>query len=440
MDKLWYILEDNNQFGPFNEQDLQGMFKKQKISRETTLIKRGFSEPILVRDLIKKPRTIVKPKVVPKETPRVIKESFKRATPPPPPKIEKKAPKAKITKPATSKRSIIKPLGLLASFALMCTFFYFGAKTVITNQSFQLERPKDVRPKTFYKAKNQLKNAFDNKDHQWKFIASKDLKNLYLMSSLPGTQSVRAKFTSIENKILGNQPIEFITNIDLKDNLAEIKELNFSKGSEIIPGAYKVELEVLKNNLSPWQKLLLDDYTVKKTASVDLILKFHSKKTYSKELAKFQKLQKRRDNAFVQDIKMKYETLLSIANRISDNLDKAKKGPLSKPQVEFRKNYFLQDYQMKYGTFFSNFVIENEKKFKDLTNSTDELKTGIIAHYSTLSSIARSLGMISIDAIDNFAKLAQNRDIFDPIQKRYEAIITTCKNKIDKLENIDLKQ
>lgn len=453
MNKLWYILKEENQFGPFDEQDLQRMFKANKILHNTTLIRRGLKSPIAVSDLVRKSRRS-RTRAVANAPPSdgrtnafyefpYEKGTGEIKTAPSTPSLRRKIiPNEQasmdqlslIRKKVKNKKPLLYLLGIFS-------FIFFSlatVKSIIVSNSFDMERPKNVRPKLFTSYKKKLHDAYKNQEHQWDFLYSKDLKEIYLGSSLPGIQDVKIIFKSIDNKILSKKPVVFKSKITIEKNLAHLKELNFVEGDKIIPGAYEVSIILNKHRLSFWQKMFLEDIKVKEHYQTNILLSFHSKSSYLKELKKFQQLQRRKNNSFVQDIKMKYETLLTIADRISKNLENAKNGSRNAPQVEHMKNFFLQDYQLKYGTFFSNFVIENERRFKDLTNSSDELKTGIVAHYSNLSSMARSLGMISIDAIDSFTTLTTSKEAFSPVLERYQQIMTTCKAKIDKLENIDI--
>ena len=99
------------------------------------------------------------------------------------------------------------------------------------------------------------------------------------------------------------------------------------------------------------------------------------------------------------------------------------------------KNDFLKGYQNKYGAFFSNFMVENEAKFKELTAKANNLNSSMIAHYSFLSSVAKNLGIISVDALDGFQQLPNSRAVFDSVLERYHAIIEQCKKKLNSIEN-----
>ncbi len=435
--KKYYIQINGNVFGPYEEKKLHQMFKKGLVSNQTLVKRSGDVSFISLSHFIK--------------TSEDKTEVYQ--TPPP---QEKEAFPYQVNADATASHLFTSKMSgnpiqdgieefkkffstfkyyriLLIPFILASLFFV--SKILYFKNSYRTNKPNFVKHTSFQKFNNELRTNFENKNHVWKFLVSSDLRNTWIASSLPGKHKAKVSFTSLPSKILSHDKIEAETEINLYSNTQEIKEWTFNKGEKFVPGFYKVKISLENRDLSFWDRTFLPSFSEKKEYETNLLIGSASKKNFMKSLKDFLKKTVKMNFTEIQEIEMKYQTLNSITKQLSDQVGTLK-VPKSSKELSRIRSQFLKKYQNEYGSFFTSFVIENEKIYKKKTSKFARKKSPFATHYKEMSKIAAKIGKISAEAIDKFNRKGVQTSDFAKSASKYKSVINMTDTQLKKIKKI----
>jgi hypothetical protein len=319
-------------------------------------------------------------------------------------------------------------LSVLIPICLILVYFSFQQNTI------EINKPQGVRHDHFRNFSKSIQKM--KKNTGWSFLQSKDFKKIWVGTNYPGTLKLELSFKSEPEKVLSIHPIQFKVETYLNEHISEVKDLRFLKGEKIIPGFYTVEIRVLENYMSFWEKIFSQSIRIdkKKTYKSHILLMANSKKQFLTDLKKFKKAESMSDYTFLTDIKQKYHTLIVISKNLSKKIAQLKdfKSPA---QLNQSVEHFTELYRKDFGSFFTSFVVENDQKFKELTQSSTQIKTKIVAHYSWLSRIAKKLGIISADFFGDYKKILSDPNFVIKTLKDYNNIISLCDKRLTRLES-----
>ncbi len=434
--KKYYVKINGNVFGPYEEKNLHSMFNKNQLSSESLVKRSGDAQFIALSHFIKSAN----------EKTEVFHHQSNTSE-------EKQAFPYQVNSDATAshlftsnmsgnpvKDSIQSIKDYFASFTYYKILFlpfilvacFFLAKVLYFKSSFQVNKPNFMKYSSFQKFEKDLKTHFQNKDHVWKFLVSTDLKKTWVGSSLPGHHLARIKFQSIPYKILSHVPVKAHTETKLYKNNKEIKEWIFEKGEKFHPGFYKVQVTLLKRDLSMWDKLFLPEFEIKKTYETKLLIGSSSKKVFMKDLKGFLKKSVTMNFSEIQEIEMKYQTLNSITKQIASSINEMKIPKSSKKLKEIRSK-FISKYQKEFGSFFTNFVIENNQIYQK-KNAITHKKSPFTKHYKTMSKIAAEIGKISADTISQLKSKSPSKNKLQSSVKLYESVMKSTNKQLSTLD------
>lgn len=330
------------------------------------------------------------------------------------------------------RKKTIKTIGLTAILIISLSSFFLYFR--FSDSKLEIKRPKGVHAKKFNTFKKKLSRLNKKNVQGWEFIQSKDLKKTWVGTNSRGTYKVELVFTSIPQKILSQNKIVFTSTMYVDKHISELKEINFEQGKKLIPGYYQVDIRVLEKISSFWEKLFIDKVQKKTKFEYKVLLNSESPQIFSKTLKNYFQQESRNQNAFLSDIREKYQTLIVISKDLSSKISDLNKQT-GNGDLKNNIKRFTDLYREQFGTFFTRFVVENDQKFKDLTQSSVETKTKIVAHYSWLSRIAKKLGVISADFFGDYRKILSEPKSLEAIVKKYNDIIAVCDRRLKRLSN-----
>lgn len=123
---------------------------------------------------------------------------------------------------------------------------------------------------------------------------------------------------------------------------------------------------------------------------------------FNKTLDKFLKSQAQNDIYFWEELSQKYRTIKAITTQIKDSINNI--FELNKDNWDNNVREYEQIYLRKYGTYFTNFVIENEEAYARYKKQDFSNKVEVISHYNRLNSIAKDIGKVSVEALSRLKK------------------------------------
>ncbi len=106
---------------------------------------------------------------------------------------------------------------------------------------------------------------------------------------------------------------------------------------------------------------------------------------------------------FGKSLEQKYLTVKAITKSIRESALEVFEG---EGEWEDKVQAFAQNYTQKYGSFFTSFVIQNEKSYEELEQKDFPDKVSVISYYTRLSRMAKRFGGETMNALDEMQKLS----------------------------------
>jgi hypothetical protein len=439
MEKSWYIVVRENHFGPYHVAEIEELLGQNKINENTQLFDQKTQKKIFVKNVFPSAQTEIKKQLTQSaiSAGRERREKIYQKTPQPFKSTEQTL--VSISYAEKPKRSIdfsgaIKNIRANAqtllnqpwwnyfkqviALALLVAMFptYYG----IQNHRLNLSRPSGMSEKDFVRFQSIVKDK-EMKRGYWKLLFSKDFKQLWLGTNIPGKLTLQMKIQGKPGSVLSKTPIEAVTTVTIEKNLASLESLFFSQGTKIVPGQYQVTLALMEHKQTLWNVIFDPQKKYQQSYQTDILVGVENKNSLQKLAKEFFFDSQSLATQLGEDITQKYQSLAMINNRLqsffrlipayknSQELDKYMRG-------------FKDEYQRQYGSFFTNMVIENDKRTKELTQKVVENKTNMITHYKQLSSLAQKMGSASMDIFADYKKLKLNPPAFSKVLARFEAL------------------
>lgn len=328
---------------------------------------------------------------------------------------------------------IIKKYALKIGSALIGLFIILYLILYYKNYSGNFSRPQKMGLTDY----NSLTYVAENtsSENQFGFSIAKDKSKIWVVTNNPYVGRVVLKMKSLKGKVLTAKDIEFSSSSVLKGKVAEFSEFEFQKGQKIVDGYYEIEvLTPTKLEVPMVAKLFPKKNRQFRFIDQKLISGMNTSE-FDSVLNKFNKNKAKNDTVFWEDLSQKYRTLMAITQQIKDSVNNI--FQLNPDNWESNVREYEQTYLRKYGTYFTNFVVENEQAYEKYEKRNFSNKVEVISHYTRLSKIARHVGEQSATSL---IKLKNFKEYQDETQRRLlknsiifplERIIIDCKEKID---------
>lgn len=368
----WFIMLGAGHEGPYSYENLQILFKNNKIALDSRIWSEGLAESITFAQLQYKIEGKVDEEDVPPlpplpqdeipEIPQIPTESEETL------KIENK------------NRWAFYLLGV--SFFAVIIYLLLN-QWIASKEKFQIARV----PKMSLELHERISKDFSfqgwDKDIFFKEFVSSDLSHIWLVTSSFQSCDIEVSFHSIVDKLLmmNDEKIVFSSQSKLKSHLVQFNKFDFKSGHKIIPGMYEMNLKAtncewdglipkIANNLKSPDETYIGRMKVILYPGGPVEFNQVLEKLLNKKLEIILK-EKGQIELFWQDLQQKLQTLLAISLQIEhlmvDFLDKGESKFLTslKPMVD--------QYTKKYGHFLTNFVVANENYFKELKLSSKDV-------------------------------------------------------------------
>lgn len=453
--KQWFIIEDNNHLGPYTERNLINMYEVGKIFDETEIWLQGMDGPTSYKveflDPLRgdEPEPEIELPPIPEDELKTkpvididtdIQDNIKDIDNEKHQKLVKKVIEGenldvdiifrifnkirlavvKLYNKLQSlslKQKIIPPAILLLVVSMLFGWSYYS------RYHRGMTRPSGMTLES-YKKLSKLTSSKSSKN-QFEFTISKDKSNLWVGTNNPYYGKFSIKIESLPARTLGNQSIIAEATGTLENKLITFDNIQFKKGKSITDGIYEVRLVSTGSLKENWITQLYDGPPKRIQSFSTQLLSSLSKIQFENTLSKDIKSRRSNDFNFWQDLQQKYETLKIMSSQINEELKKVfdhKNAPFLVRVKEFENTY-----TKKFGNFFTNFVISNENSYKDIKNKRFSNANEIIAEYTYLNRIAKSLGSTSMHILN---RLENSKNISD-------SELTSLRNEsTSKLENL----
>jgi hypothetical protein len=314
-----------------------------------------------------------------------------------------------------------------ALFALLYIILYYRT------YSGNFSRPAKMSLTDYNNLSYIAENA--SSKNEFGFSIAKDKSKIWVVTNNPYVGRVVLKMKSLKGKVLTSKDIELTSSAVLKGKVAEFANFEFQKGQKIIDGYYEIEvLTPTKLEIPMVAKLFPKKNRQFRFIDQKLISGMNTSE-FDSVLSKFNNKKAKNDTVFWEELSQKYRTLMAITQQIKDSISNI--FFLNPDNWESNVQEYEQTYLRKYGTYFTNFVVENEQAYESYEKRSFTNKVEVISHYTRLSKIAKEVGQQSATALmrlKNFKGYQdenQRRQLKNSILFPLQRIIIDCQEKID---------
>lgn len=449
----WYIINDQNQVGPFSKDDLKACFENNNLPNSTLIKSERMKRPMTFSSIfpVSSKSVAVELPNIPtfNEVPELTKESIHQDTLHTDDLIfETSESEAETESTSDINEQIITEVESITKkrkypVKLYIIIFLLLGSIVSAYVYLKLYTPVFVRPKnmsleTFKKIKNIHKSDY----LMAKVYLSKDKKTIWFATNNFATGKVRISLDSIKGKILSKNKVLLTSDATLKDGIATFNKFVYESNESLIDGEYMMNLE----NISTLSVPLI--YKLKKNElnlnyRKKMLLTNSTKAVFNNKLNKFLKKLKRNKNEFLNELIQKYLTLKTMVEQIKDRFSTT----FSNTALEWnnRAEMFEDLYTKQFGPFFTSFVIANEKQYELINKKEFPNKTQIISDYTRLSRIAKEVGLMSVGVMEEYEKFDFSKSSVDEtlnfkesILNKFDKVIEECSNKLQSLQRENL--
>jgi hypothetical protein len=247
---------------------------------------------------------------------------------------------------------------------------------VKTQEKFSISRATGMDPGIFQKINTDFKFEGWKKKIFFKEYVPADMTRIWLVTSGFQACKVAASFSSVKGKLLAmnDEKITFKASAKLTGHIAEFSKFNFISGTKIVPGMYEMDLSATSCS---WDTLAAKLGNILKSPDEVYVTRmkvvlYHKGNVefisildnLIQKKIKIEMKTQNQEDLFWQDLQQKLQTLLAITLQIEQLLlEFVESSP-----VDFRKalKITVDKYTTNYGHFLTEFVIANEKYFKEL--------------------------------------------------------------------------
>lgn len=449
----WFIMLPSGHEGPYSLKSLKTRLENKHLSADARVWSEGLSEAVPLKVAlynfeaalskeVHRASEVVVPPPIPVPTQEIL------TSPPPvpdeeiPPLPPLPAPeKVKIQRKNNSSQIKI-PIPLIA-ISLLIFFGYIGlGQWIKTKEGFSIRRYPRMSLELHERIHEEV--LFDGWDKKifFKEYVPIDLSSIWFVNSGFQTCDVEASFRSIKGKTLSLDESEvfFRSRSRLKDHVAEFTRFEFQNGQKVVPGLYEADI-VAKN--CEWDGLLpklANNFSrpdAEYVTRVRMILFPQHPSEFNMALERL--LQKKtvietkgekKNDLFWQDLDEKMQTLYAITMQVEQFF----MDLLSKDARKFKVNLKsgIDEYTKQFGHTLTNFVISNEKDFKNM----DQLELTQMAPGSDYEKVIRltskEIGFESMKIIERLQNLKNpKRAQLNGEKKKIVSAFESLKGKIN---------
>lgn len=435
----WFIIYSEGHEGPYSLEYLEQKIKENILTSQNKVWAEG-----LVREMTLEAVLTLATSLEKKKQSKKIDQELEIPPPLPPlPEEEDVAPEIKI-KEQVPRGKWIRPLGVLLSIIIVLSgLLYYGQDQ---KKKMDFNRPQGMNLNVADRIEKDLEFRGWNEPLFFKEYISSDYSRLWLTSSsFHKCSSVSTHFKSQKDNILSlkDEVVEFEAKGKLSDHLAEFDKFNFIMGKKVIAGMYDMTIQAQG---CQWEGVIArlmnfgKDPESNYQAKMTVVLYSKGALEFKDILERLQrkKLEKvlhdeRQIEQFWQGVQEQLQTLLAITLQIEQHfLDF-----ISKDARKFHVNVLdmVSDYTQKFGPFLTNFVVDNEEHFKELSKSNLRGISKRKNYESQISESARNLGFTSMKLIEDFQKLKNPRRVqlntfIDRVKNEFRIIKNELNQKI----------
>lgn len=194
-------------------------------------------------------------------------------------------------------------------------------------------------------------------------------KKMWLASNFHFPAEVELHFTSLDKKVLSEEPISFRSKLLLENHIAQVKKVVYEKGNRLIPGSYRVTLKgkrvgitakilnkIYANRWAKYLRVIYDPHLVFYSTTVAFVA-HGDPKSFEQKLTDFfhkKKLSKLAPyKSWIQKFKTLSYTLGQLKVMIHDHIN------IYKRKKDLYR--FEQDYSSYVGGLIQNIIVEEQK-------------------------------------------------------------------------------
>lgn len=442
----WFILLPSGHEGPYSLAELEQLAASKKITPEVKIWCEGMAEsvpfsasftekkPLPEIPVAKAPAVEAAPDNVP-DLPPIPEEE----TPPPFTEELPPIPETEVSEPVKTRKMWPFAVGV----GIIMAGFVF-ASMIKNYEKVEIRRFPKMTMELHEKISKELGFQGWDKPIFFKEYLPSDHSHIWLVTSSFETCKVDVTFQSLSGKLLAldDQNVAFKSSGVLTNHVVELSSFDFTAGSKIVPGMYEMDVKASECSWEGFLPKMMNKFVPPATnyvARTKVVLFTKGAEEFNRILDKLIKqkthkelLAQSHEELFWQDLQQKLQTLEAISLQIEqhflDFLDKRKFQADLKPMVD--------SYTKKFGSFLTNFVVENEKYFKDVDLS--QVKGGSTRrNYETMVRLtSKRIGFESMKFIEEFQAKKGNptekqvEDYSNRIRKAFSAIKNDITQKI----------
>lgn len=322
----------------------------------------------------------------------------------------------------------------LRNLVLVLVVFILGSYGYIyyKNYSGSFARPAKMSLNDYREVQAIAKNT--NRSNVFTFRISDDKSKIWLVTNNPYIGRVVLKMKSLNGKILSSKDIELSSTSNLKGKIAEFSQFEFQKGQNLVDGFYEIEVLTPTKLEIPFIAKFFPERKRQFRFIDQVLISSMNPSEFDRILNDFNTSRAKNDIVFWEELSQKYRTLKAITVQIRDSI----KNIFDLNRSDWIENVqsFEQTYLTKFGTYFTNFVVENEQAYDKYNKQDFTNKTEVISHYTRLSRLAKDVGRISINSLNSLKRFKDINDDQKMLSlerittKPFNDIIRDCDEKI----------
>ena len=412
MDQYWYIIKNQQHYGPYSLSELQRLRAECKLDRDTVLWHPRYPAPVLS---FSAPEEIVTPPPAPTAHNKILTKTSYR-------KLHSLATLNRIQqhqksydnmttitfsalsfsdKTTSFLTRLIQPYErwIMGFCIVVSTWFVFS----VMEPSSLPHRPEQMAPSQYEQFQQFWDNSSsvsqDKESSRFFAMISKDYKTLWIAQrqeiilesvTLRG-QSKNIMATTDFLKSWTHQPARKLISINLESH--ELPPLGF----------YEVDITWIESpawsfeSTQKNQTIPLKVGPQNETQLLSMLQSYHQPSMPEKGNLSI-------DSS--AELKEKYQTLSTLISDLKRNWDEMK--DLNHPKMVKAMISFQKEYAKSTGSFLTAFVLSNEKEIKTLSQGHKNLNTSLIAHLYNLTENAKKTGVLSAELMSNYVQYAKN--------------------------------
>ncbi|MCP4913080.1 MAG: DUF4339 domain-containing protein [Oligoflexia bacterium] len=292
-------------------------------------------------------------------------------------------------------RSIL--LSVLAIIVVSSFAFYFLDN--LNNQKIYL---KNLSPGAKKSLQSIANKNYTGKSY-YRLAPTTDGSQIYLATNLKGSFEVMATFESIKGRVLSKDKVVFESRGRLVDGIAKFERLGLLKGTEIIPGEYKVNILLKSAGVNDKLKSSFKKFPILKelkfTKSYKEDRKYQTQfLLYPKGKSEFEvaliTYKKKIEGQLLKPLKEqleRYQTFLSLHKKLQDlwedYIGRITKGASIK--------FFEQKYNLNIGPLIRDLVIDSNRIHISYLNTSPEKSKA----YEEIMNYGKDIGSVASEMV-----------------------------------------